>query len=188
MSPRTVAYLFAAAIWIGCEAKLFTFHVEDSGQTVVEQGTLLEDLLGDLGFDSFLDMDITSSQAFANQGVEPGDVQEVYLELFELEAVGPAGSDLSFLEAMDIYVESPDLPQVLIASAASFPEGQALVSFALEDVDLTDYVVSQSMTLTTDITGHRPDDDTTIEARFDLAVGVTTQGACNQVKGSEDSG
>jgi hypothetical protein len=188
MHHRLPAYLFAAALWAGCEATLFTFHVEQSDQVVVEQGTLLEDLLGDLCFDAFLDMDITSSEAFANQGVEPGDVQEVFLEIFELEVSAPAGGDLSFLEAMDIYVESPDLPQVLIASAASFPEGQALVSFALEDVDLTDYVVSQSMTLTTDITGHRPDDDTTIEARFDLAVGVTTQGACNQVKGSEDSG
>ncbi len=155
---------------------------------LVEKGTLLEDLLGDLGFDSFLDMDITSTDEFVNQGVEPGDVQEVFLEYFELKAISPSGADLSFLESMDIYVESPGLPQVLIASAGSFPEGQALVGFQVMDEDLTDYVVSQSMTLTTDITGHRPDDDTTVEARFDLAVGVTTQGACNQVKARGDSG
>ncbi len=188
MSPRTIPYLCALAFWIGCEAKIYTFHVEESGQVLVERGTLLEDLLGDLGFDSFLDMDITATDEFVNQGVEPGDVREVFLDLFELEAISPGGADLSFLESIEIYVESPDLPSVLIASADDFPEGQSLVVFELEDADLTDYVVSQSMTFTTDITGHRPDEDTTVEARFDLAVGVTTQGACSQIRGKGDSG
>jgi hypothetical protein len=167
-----------------CQAPPLTFHVEQSDQVLGEEGSLL----GDPGFDSFLEMFITASEEFANQGVEPGDVQEVFLELFELEVLEVGGGDPSFLESMDIHVESPGLPRVLIASAASFPEGQARVDFDLEGVDPSEYVVSRSMTLTTDITGHRPDEDSTVEARFDLAVGVTTQGACNQVKGAGDSG
>ena len=57
----------------------------------------------------------------------------------------------------------------------------AWVDFDVEPVDLTEYVVSESMTFTTEVTGRRPDVDTTVEARFDVAVGVTGQGACNNL-------
>ena len=170
-----------AALWAACQAQLFTIHVEESAETLVEQGTLLEDLVGELGFSDFLEMDLTQSTELQNQGVEPGDIQEVRFELLELEALEPEGADLSFLSAMDVYVEAPGLDAVLIASQDAFPEGQALVPFDLEDVDLTDYVVSQSMTIRTEVTGHRPDEDTLVEARFDVAVGVTGQGACNNL-------
>ena len=51
--------------------------------------------------------------------------------------------------------------------------------FDIVDVDLTDYVVSHSMTLTTEVSAHRPDADTEVEARFVVDVGVTVQGACS---------
>ena len=54
-----------------------------------------------------------------------------------------------------------------------------MVQFNLSDVDLTEYLVSESMTLTTDVTGHQPEDDTTVVARVVLDVGVTLQGARN---------
>ncbi len=178
---RRLLPLALAGTWVGCQGKLLTIHVEDTADTTVSQGTLLEELIGELGFDAFLGMDVTSSEELQNQGGAPGDISEVQLDLFTLEATDPAGADLSFLDSVDLYVEAPGLDKVLIASADSFPEGEALVDFTLEDVDLTDYVVSESMTLTTDVTGHRPDDDTVVQAHFDLAVGVTGQGACNNL-------
>lgn len=161
----------------GCGAKIATIEVEESATAEVEAGTILEDLLGDLGFESFLNMDISSAEELANQGVEPGDIQEVRLTSFELEAVDPDGADLSFLEAMSVSVSAPDVEEALLASADSFPEGQALVEFELADLDLAPYVVSQSMDVVTDITGHRPDQTTTVEARFSLDVEVTLRGA-----------
>ena len=56
----------------------------------------------------------------------------------------------------------------------------------LEDVDLTDYVVSQSLTIRTDVSGRRPEDETTVEARFALRVGVTSQGACNYLRREDE--
>lgn len=165
----------------GCNLKLVTLKVSESAQTTVEKGTLLETLIGDFGFDDFLAMDITTSSELENQGVGPGDVKDVRLTLFELEALDPASADLSFLERIDVFVESPDLPQVLLASAESFPPGEKIVVFELEDVDLTEYAVSQSLTLTTDIEGLRPPEDTLVEARFELAVGVTGQGIANNL-------
>ncbi|RME28824.1 MAG: hypothetical protein D6798_01490 [Deltaproteobacteria bacterium] len=180
MSRRLVP-ISLAALWVGCQGRLLTIHVDDTAETTVARGTLLESLIGDLGFDAFLDMDITSSEELQNQGVAPGDISEVQLDLFTLEAIDPAGADLSFLDSVDLYVEAPGLDKVRIAWADSFPEGESLVDFTLEDVDLTDYVVSESMTLTTEVTGHRPDDDTVVQAHYDLAVGVTGQGACNNL-------
>ena len=67
-----------------------------------------------------------------------------------------------------------------IAHADDFPEGEPKVSFTLDDVDLTAYVVSQSLTITTDVTAHRPEQDTDVTAAFTLDVGVTAQGVKNQ--------
>ncbi|MBN2799099.1 MAG: hypothetical protein JXX28_08115 [Deltaproteobacteria bacterium] len=158
-----------------------TLHVEEASSVVVEHGTLVEALLDNFGFGEFVDMDLTSSQTLQNQGVEPGDIQDVRLEWLELEATAPEGADLSFLEAMTVSVSAPDLPEALLATAPGFPVGQALVRFEVEDLDLTDYVVSQSMSLTTDVSGSRPDEDTEVTARFSVAVGVTTQGIKSQL-------
>ena len=162
-------------------SNLLTIEIEESSQVLVEQGTVLEDLLGDLGFSDFVSMDITESQELANQGVEPGDIERVNLTVLELEVIDPEGADLSFFQAMSFYAEAPDVDSVQIASAPGFPEGDSLVSFDLEDVDLTPYVVSESMTLSTEVTARRPDVDTLIEARFVVEVEATLQGAKNQL-------
>lgn len=168
---------------IGCGAidSLLTIEISETSQVMVEQGTVLESLLGDLGFGDFVSMDLTQSQELANQGVEPGDIERVTLTVLELEAIEPSEADLSFFESMIFYASSPDVEQVKIASAPGFPEGEGLVSFDLEDVNLTPYVVSESMTLTTEVTAKRPDQDTLVEARFTVEVQATVQGVKNQI-------
>lgn len=170
------ATLLLPAVLGGC-SKLATIHLDESDQVTIPQGTLLDQLIGNLGFSGFSAMDITADTELQNQGVEPGDVKDVVLTDFELEALDPAGSDLSFIDSMQVYATAPELPKVLLASQTSFPAGQATVSFQVEDVDLTDYVTSQSLTITTDVSGHPPDQDTMVEGRFGLDVGVTAKGA-----------
>ena len=165
---------------LGC-ASLLTIELEESAQVMVEKGTVLESLLGDLGFGDFVSMDLTESQALANQGVEPGDIERVNLTLLELFVVEPEGADLSFFENMTFFASAPEIDEIKIAEAPGFPEGESLVSFTLEDVNLTPYVVSESMTLRTDVTAKRPEVDTLIEARFVVEVQATVQGVKNQL-------
>lgn len=166
--------------WSACQDDtLLTLTIEDESSTQVEQGTILEELAGTFGFGDFVSMDITASQELQNQGVGPGDIRDVRLTLLSLSV--PEGQDLSFLDSVDVYVEAPGLDAVLIASQDAFPEGEPVVDLDLEDVDLTDYAVSQSMTLSTEVSGSRPSEDTTVTAAYALDVGVTTQGACNYV-------
>lgn len=186
MRHRLIPVLFAACLWLGCEGKLFTIHVDEEAETVVPKGTLFEALLGDLGFYDFFELDVTSSQELQNRGVEPGDVKGVGLESFELVVVSPSDGDLSFLGSMDVYVSAPGLDEVLVASVDDIPEGVKFIDLTVDDVDLTAYVVSRSLTFTTDSSGHRPEQETTVKAVVSLAVGVTGQGACNQL--SDDSG
>ncbi len=180
----TTAALLPA--WMGltaCKDGVLTrIDVDGSATSTVQGGNILTELVGTLGFSSFTAMDITSAEELQNQGVEPGDIKDVRLISFELEAIDPSGADLAFIESMAVDVEAPDLEQVQIASATDFPAGVALVEFDIEDIDLTEYVVSESMTLTTDVTGNQPPEDTTVEARYLLEVGVTLQGATNARK------
>lgn len=180
------ALSIAVPIALAACSTLFTIRVSDEAQTTVPAGTVIEQLLVDFGFSDFVSMDLTQSSELRNQGVAPGDIEDVRMELLELEAVGPVGADLSFLESMEVYVEAPDLPRLLVASADAFPPGEALVVFDLEEVDLTPYVVSTSMSFDTEVTGHRPDEDTDVVARFEVAVGVTGQGACSATRSDAD--
>lgn len=165
-----------------CDGTLAHIDVKTGASAVVEGATLLEQLAGDMGFGDFVSMDLAAEEELANQGVGPGDIKDVRLIEFALTVTDPQGGDLSWLESMELYVEAPGVERALIASADSFPEGVASVSFDLYDVDLTPYAVSEEMTLATEVSGRRPDEDTTIQADVVLDVGVTGQGACNQAK------
>ena len=99
MNTRVLA-ISSMLLWMACSS-LFRIRISDESITTVEQGTLLEQFAGDMGFGEFVSMDLTSSAELANQGVEPGDISEVYMENLELEAVSPDGSDLAFISSVD---------------------------------------------------------------------------------------
>lgn len=187
MRDRLVEVLAAGALFVGCQGALFTFDVAESETVVIERGTVLETVLSDLGVD-FLDADLQVSQELANQGVEPGDVDGVYFRELVLTVRAPAGGDLSFVDRLEFFVSGDGLPTQRVAWADRFEPGQGVVALNLEDVDLTDYVVAESMDIVTEVAGQRPDEDTTIEASYVIEIGATGQGACNQLKGADTGG
>ncbi|GDX80212.1 hypothetical protein LBMAG42_20230 [Deltaproteobacteria bacterium] len=166
--------------FLGCDVTLTEIAVSGDTKTTVERGTLVEDLLGDLGFSDFVSMDLTAAEELQNQNVKPGDISSAVLTDFGLEAVSGA-SDLSFIETMDLLVEAASLPELRIAFATAFPEGEATVDFQTTGSDITSYVTSQALTLSTDMSGHRPDEDTVVRAYWTVTVGVTTQGAVSNL-------
>jgi hypothetical protein len=181
--PFIALALFAL---LACQAKLFEISVSDQSTSVVPGATLFTDLLpGALGFDDFLDMDITESEELANQGVEPGDIKDVQLVDFVLRAVDPPGADLAFLSRLQVFVEAPGVPRGRIAFQDEFPQGVPEIAFELETLDLTPYVVSESMTFTVEATGQLPEEDTTILASYEVEVGVTGQGCVRACQGQE---
>lgn len=174
---RRCALLFLLG---GC-ASLLTVKIDGSATTLVEKGTLVEVLVGDLGFEELVQMDLTDEGELANQGVEPGDLVSVELIEFELEALS-GSPDLDFIDWMEVSIEAPDLPEVVIASQSDFPSGEASVAMDLSGTELVDYAVSQAITLRTDVEARRPDQDTEVEARYVFRVQATLRGARNAAK------
>ena len=182
---RRYIELASIIIFLGCgEDQLFSITVEEQAQTTIQGSSIgeLTDLIDTLGFDGFSDMNISESEELQNQGVSTGDISNTKLQAFELMVLEPSNGDLSFLSEVTVYIEASDLERLRIAYSDSFPEGQNTVVFELDDVDITDYIVQESMNITTDVTGSPPSEDTTIEAYIALEVGVTSQGACNAAK------
>lgn len=173
---------------IACQGQVVSIELSESAEATIEgQSTLggITDLVGALGFDAFTEMDISQSQELVNQGVQPGDIETAYVTAFSLSAIDPSDADLSFISSLEIWVEAPDLEPILVASQVDFPEGVSVVDFVLEDVNLVDYVVSDSMQITTEATGSIPDETITIKADATFEIGVTAQGACNAISQSE---
>lgn len=180
--PVAAGLLAVGVAWAACAGALFHVALDYTSEAVVPRGTIVEGLLGDLGFEDLVSLDVTASEELANQGVESGDIESVRLTGLVLRVTDPAGGDLSFLDEVSFWVEAPGEARVRVAWADDFPEGEAEVEFHLDDVDIAPYAVTRSMTVGSDVDGHRPEQDVTVEARVDLDVGVTAQGACRAVE------
>lgn len=95
-------------------------------------------LVGDVTVDSTADVD--------NQGLDPGDVKSIRLRRVSLH-VDPAGTDLAYVNEMDVYVSAPGEPEALVAQQDRFPEGQRDVALQVTGVNLRDYATAPQMEL-----------------------------------------
>src|SRR5688572_1408913 len=103
MRALTLSLIFPMS---ACGGSLTHIEVDFSDTTTVPGGSILSELLGGLGFSDFSSMDLTEASELENQGVQPGDIEDVRLITLELEAIDPPGADLSFLASMDVDVEA----------------------------------------------------------------------------------
>lgn len=170
------SWLSLPLLFLGCG--LLSFTVEDERTTVVEGAGVLGELLAVLDFSGLDDFDITIEQRMADQGVEEGDLESVTLTRLDLSA----DPDLSFLESMDVYVGADGVDDVLVASGASFPEGQGTVALDVTGANLAEHVVAGGMKFRVEATGSAPVDDTEVTVSVEVGVQATSQGACNAAK------
>ena len=108
-------------------------------------------MLGDVGFEDFLAFDFSSSQELQNEDVEPDDVKDVRMTLFELSVLNPPNDDLRFLEHMEVYIEAPGRHRQRVAFQDASPPGQSRVGFEIDDVVLSDCATSPTMNLTVNV-------------------------------------
>ncbi|MFN7145427.1 MAG: hypothetical protein ACK4YP_16760 [Myxococcota bacterium] len=181
---RKIQYIGAALLLGGCVNELLTIHIEQEGSGVVEGASVLGELLTALTIGGFDDLSVNIEQELANQGVDPGDISAVHVT--ELVLSTPDGEDLSFLDTIAITIVSPGLEEVRIAHAESFPEGVTSVALTLDDVDLTEYVVAESLTVNTEASGTLPAEDTTIHVLMGIDVTATVQGAAKQADRADE--
>lgn len=173
---RTALFVFVIPIAITCGG-LDNFIIEENSRAIIERGSLLEMFAGAAGFSEFATLDITQNQSLANQGVERSQIDSVKIQTITMTVVDPpSGQDFTFLDSIEFYVESPDLPRITIATGGPFEAGATTVELSIPDEDLADYAASPSMNITTSARGRRPDQDTTIDAKITLDVDVNVDG------------
>lgn len=156
---------------------LDTFTITEESTATI-QGSILGQLVSDLGFGGFLSMDLSQNETLANQGVSREQIDSVFVRSLTLTITAPpSGQDFTFLDSLEFYVEAPGEPRRLIASGGPFQAGLTTVGLDLENVDLAPYAAAESMSITTEASGRPPAQDTTIQAQIELEVDVNVDGA-----------
>ena len=123
--------------------------------------------------------DITQSQEFRNQGYTKDQVDSVRMKRFTLTITSPQGADFDFIDSIAFYAESDGLPRVLVAELDPVPDGQSEIILDVNtEVELQPYVIAESMTITTEATGLRPEQETTVDANVVFDVDIAVTGAC----------
>lgn len=171
--------LAASAVFfaITCSG-LDNIDIPIEAQTVVPEGTVVDQLLGQLSFAGFEGFDIAQSQEFQNQGYTRDEIDSVRIISFTLSVVSPSSGDFDFLDRIAFFAESDGLPRVQIAMLDPVPAGQDFIELEVDSsVELADYASADSMTITTEATGTRPDMETTVAAEVILDVDVNVDGA-----------
>ena len=161
---------------LGCG--LLRFTVEEDATTTVEGGGVVGEVLGVLDLGGLDDLDVTIEQEMADQGVEPGDLEAVTVDVLTLAA----DPDLHFLTSIDVYARADGFDEVLVASGREFPAGEGKVELETTGVNLADAVVAGGMTFRVDAAGDPPAEDTDIDVHVEVTVEATAQGACNRAK------
>lgn len=173
------ALVAAAMVLLGaCSSDgIDTFRITESATTTVPKGTLLEELVGNFGFDGFTDLDLTTNQTLQNQGVKRSQIDSVRLTKLTLEITSPAdGQTFDFLSKIEFFVQADGVAKKRLASKD--PIDGSVKSFAcdLDGLELAPYVAAPSMDITTAATGKRPKNETTIKATMELLVDVNVSG------------
>jgi hypothetical protein len=160
-------------------SSLDDIEVETRGTTRIPRGTVLDELLGQLSFAGFDGLDISQSQELRNQGYSKRDIDSVHIVSFTLTITDPEGGSFDFLRRIAFSVEAEDLPSLEIARLDPIPGGQSVIELQVDSsVDLTPYVVAPAMKITTQATGTRPAQETTVEALVVFAVDINLTGRC----------
>jgi hypothetical protein len=161
--------LVCAVAPLGCG--LVQFDVPVEGDSQVPGCTGLTCVLAQLGFSSFSSLDLSQSQQWQNNQANKDKVSSATLTAATLDVTVPDGGDLSFLQGLQFFVAAPDAGTALIAEGHSFPQGQSHVDLiAHPEVELAPYVKASTMTITSNVTGQQPSQNTTVHAKVNFHV------------------
>jgi hypothetical protein len=170
---RALALALATAAIANCD-NLDNFDVDVDATAKIPAGTVLDELLGVLDFQSFNSIDLT--QELDNQGVTKEDVDSVVMTSFTLTIQGPAGANFDFLESVSFFAETEGQPKVLVAKLDPVPKGATTLELEMTGVELKPYVVAPKMRISAAVAGKRPMQETTVLAAVVLDVDVTVPG------------
>lgn len=167
----------ATLVALSCDG-IDNLSVDSTATSVVPASTPLEQVLGSVPFSGFEGFDFSETQEFANEGYTKDQIDSVRVVSLTLRIVAPQDGDFDFVDSIAFSVESEGLPAVEIARLDPVPEGQTEIELTVDSsIELVDYATAPTMSITTDATGGRPSEETTIEGTVLFDVDVNVSGA-----------
>ncbi|WP_394850597.1 hypothetical protein LZC95_24460 [Pendulispora brunnea] len=162
-----------ACVGLATCSNLDNIDVDAQGEGTIPAATPLETLLSNFDLGAFNRIDF--SQSFKNQGASKDDVDSVRVKSFQLSIPAPPGQTFDFLQSVAFYAESSGQPRVRIAHLDAVPRGASSLQVSIDPgVELKPYVVAPQMSITTEATGSRPQQESTVKAEVTLDVDIHT--------------
>ena len=160
-----------------CSSEVDNVEIEQDGRANIPAGSVVDQLLGDLAFAGFDDIEISQSQELENQGYTEEQIDSVHLTSLTLTVSAPAGGNFDFLDSIAFFVEAEGEDRLEIARLEPVPDGQTELDVPVTDAELLAYAVAPEMTVTTEVSGTSPDEDTTVDAHLVFDVDINVSGA-----------
>ncbi len=172
MSVRRLFACAAAVICGGCVPTV-DFDVPVSGDTTVDKGSLLEQVLDGFGFGSFVTMDLSQSQQFQDNDTRKDQVTSTKLTKLTLSVTEPVDGNFDFLDKIAFSAAADGVDKAEVAHK-DVPDGVRVFDCDLDDVELAPYVKAKSMSITADVTARHPAETTTVhvDANFHVTAEV----------------
>jgi hypothetical protein len=121
---------------------------------------------------------VLGRQVLEDEGIDPSDVDSARLVGLRVEVV--QGTSLeAWLDRIAFHVEAPGLPRVLVAErrdVGALPAGTRSIQLSTPGVDLKPYLLASTTTVTADVEGTQPPEDTTLRATATVRVDVNVSG------------
>lgn len=157
--------------------------LDDFEQTLTDEASIPARVAGggkvDLRYGGrFGNLNLSKSESFSNKGVDPKDVDAIFVKSARIEGIKPPAPaqprlDL-LLESVELWVEAPDQTRKVVASGRQFPPNSYVVDLEVSsDFNLKDYATAPSMTIGTNvILKTQPALDTTLRTTVTLLIDV----------------
>lgn len=127
------------------------------------------------------DMQVYLGTYASTRDIDPDDLADAVIDQIEVRIVSPEDADMAFARRVELYVVAPELDPVRVGYAEDFEPGQRSLSLITDDVDITEYVASEWVTIYAVVDGRSPPEPIELEGAANLHVGITMAGACNQM-------
>lgn len=172
MTARTLAV--AALLAVAACGDLDEVDVTRSGTAVVPGGPGGAALPGGaVGLGVAVGRDVIEGE-----GIDPDDVDSARLVGLRVEILSGASLE-TWLDRVAFHVEAPGLPRVLVAERSglrALPAGTRAVDLDVPGVDLKPYVLAPQATVTAEVSGSQPAEDTEVRATATIRVDVNVSG------------
>ncbi len=148
----TLATLAYALALTGCGA-FDDFEVELKDSITVPGSGLGLNVFSPLPYDGGLTgMQLSQNQSFQNQGVEPGDVDAIFVKSITLEDGEPGLKNFkNVLDSVVLFVEAPNVERKELARGSSFPDAATVELMVQSTLNLKPYAEASAMTISAEV-------------------------------------